>query len=225
MRWLTFGATLAMVVPLAGCAIGPGPTSPSPSGSAAALVGGVTIQDPAGDVIDLQERPGATPAYIDIRELGAASDGERLQLTLTLGDALPTPAPDLTERLAFNIEVYAADPAIPANASDRDNLRYIIAVGSGSMGEGLPPAYHPGIYDWTRGPDPVFIRGEAFPGTLSVSGDQIVLTVSLASLGDPSEMWVGVKTVSTLSSPEGEALSSTGDSAPDDGGGWLVIEP
>ena len=57
---------------------------------------------------------------------------------------------------------------------------------------------------------------------VAVAGDEIVLTVSLAALGDPSEMWVGVKTVSTLSNPEGEALSSTGDSAPDAGQGLAV---
>jgi hypothetical protein len=214
-----------IAIAVAGCAVAPGPTAPATVASGPELVPAATIQDVAGDVLDLQDRPGATPAYIDVHELSAGSDGTRLQLTLTVADALPTPGPGATERLAFNLHLYAADPAIPENANDRDNLRYTIAVNSGSLDEGLPATYHPGIFDWTRGADPIFIRGSDFPGTLTVVGDTIVLTVSLAALGDPGAVWIGAQTVSTLSTPEGEALSSTSDSAPDVGQGWLVLEP
>jgi len=211
-------ASIGIVV--AGCAIGPGPTTESLPD----LVGAATIQDVAGDVLDLQDRPGATPPYIDVRKLSAVSDGDRLQLTLTVAEALPQPAPAVTERLTFNIQVFEGDPASPENANDLANRQYTISVYSGSIAGGLL-AYHPGWFDWTQGPDPIPFSGPVFPVTVAVAGDEIVLTVSLDALGDPTRMWIGVGTVSTLSNPAGEAVSSTGDTAPDAGHDWLFIEP
>ena len=216
----TLVAIASIAIAVAGCAIGPGPTTQSVPD----LVEAASIQDVAGDVLDLQHRPGATPDYIDVRTLSAASDGERLQLTLTLADALPQPAPAVTERLTYNFEVFEGDPALPENANDFGNLQYTIAVYSGSIAGGQL-AYQPGMFDWTQGPDPIPFGAPDFPGTVAVAGDEVVVTVSLAALGDPSQIWVGVKTVSTLSNLEGEAISSTGDAAPDAGRDWLFIEP
>lgn len=190
-----------------------------------ALGAAVRMEDVEGDVVDLQDLPGAAPAYIDVRELVAASDGTTLQLTLTVAEALPRPAPRETERLSYNFEVFTGDPVSPENAQDMNRVRYTIAVASGPMGEGLPAAYHPGIYDFTRGPDPVFHFGPQFPGTLDVTGDTITLTVALSALGDPDELWIAIRTVSTLSTPEGEAISSTGDAAPDAEGTWMTLRP
>ncbi len=183
------------------------------------------MEDVEGDVVDLQGLPGATPAYIDVRELVAASDGTTLQLTLTVAEALPRPAPRENERLSYNFEVFTGDPASPENAQDVNRVRYTITAASGPMGEGLPAAYHPGIYDFTRGPDPVFHFGPQFPGTLDVTGDTIVLTVALSALGDPDELWIAIRTVSTLSTSEGEAISSTGDAAPDAERTWMTLRP
>jgi hypothetical protein len=209
------------------CAVEPTVTPPASTIDVATPVLGaaVRMEDVEGDVVDLDGRPGATPAYIDVRELVAASDGTTLQLTLTVAEALPRPAPRELERLGFNFEVFTGDPVSPENAQDVNRVRYTITAVSGPIGEGLPATYHPGIYDFTRGPDPVFHFGPQFPGTLDVTGDTIVLTVALSALGDPDELWIAIRTVSTFSTSEGEAVSSTGDTAPDAERTWMTLRP
>lgn len=215
-----------VVAAVAGCATGPAPNeSLQPTATDARADVSATIPDPVGDVVDLEDRPGATPAYIDVRELVAASDGTTLQLTLTVAEALPRPAPRENERLSYNFEVFTGDPISPENAQEVNRVRYTLTAVSGPMGEGLPAVYQPGIYDFTRGPDPVFHFGPQFPGTLDVTGDTIVLTVALSALGDPDELWIAIRTVSTLSTSEGEAISSTGDMAPDAEQTWMTLEP
>lgn len=218
---------VALGVAGAACAVEPAPTPSASTVDVATPVLGaaVRMEDVKGDVVDLQAKRGATPAYIDVRELVAASDGTTLQLTLTVAEALPRPAPRENERLSYNVEVFTGDPASPENAQEVNRVRYTITAASGPMGEGMPAAYQPGIYDFTRGPDPVFHFGPQFPGTLDVTGDTIVLTVALSALGDPDELWIAIRTVSTLSTSEGEAISSTGDMAPDAEQTWMTLEP
>lgn len=221
------GLGVALGIACVACAVEPAPTPPAATVDVATPVLGaaVRMEDVEGDVVDMQAKRGATPAYIDVRELVAASDGTTLQLTLTVAEALPRPAPRENERLSYNFEVFTGDPVSPENAQEVNRVRYTLTAVSGPMGEGLPATYQPGIYDFTRGPDPVFHFGPQFPGTLDVTGDTIVLTVALSALGDPDELWIAIRTVSTLSTSEGEAISSTGDMAPDAEQTWMTLEP
>ncbi len=171
MRGLAVGLGVALGIGSVACAVGPTPTPPPATVEAATPVLGavVRLDDAEGDVRDLEDRPGATPPYIDVLELVAASDGTTLQLTVTVAEVLPRPAPRGSERLSYNIEVLTGDPSSPENAQDVNRVRYTITATSGLGGEGLPADYGPGIYDFTRGPDPVFHFGPEFPGTLDVT--------------------------------------------------------
>lgn len=218
-------ATLLGALLLAGCATSmPGlPVQPAGPG----LVAQGTLEDPAGDLIDGDDNPVDTPAYIDIRSLEAVADGATLRLTLTLAGALPKATDPEIAGLRYYVFLHTDGAAVPERDSPAVGIGYTVALHSrGALG------YVPGIRDWS-GPEaapgrlPVERLGPDFPGTADVAGDTIVLTVPLDALGSPHVIRIGAWATRILRVGGGR-WGDPGDLLPDyDPGGatgdWLVL--
>jgi hypothetical protein len=213
--------TVLSALLLAGCGILP--VQPAGSG----LVAQGRLEDPAGDLLDGDDNPVDTPAYIDIRSLEAVADGANLRLTLTLAGALPA-APDPEVDLRYAIAVHTDSDAVPERDDPAVGIGYTIALHSrGALG------YQPGIRDWTY-PEaygdqrPVERLGPDFPGTAEVDGDRIVLTVPLAAMRDPHVIRIGAWTGRWP--PAYRGYGDPWDMLPDHdprgtSGDWLVLGP
>ncbi len=219
-------AVLLGALLLAGCATSTPVLPVQPAGPG--LVAQGTLEDPAGDLLDGDDNPVDTPAYIDIRSLEVVADGASLRLTLTLAGALPAaPDPDV-ERLLYSVLLHTDGDAVPERDDPRLGMGYTVRLHSrGALG------YQPGIRDWTYpeaygdGDQPVERLGSDFPGTADVAGDTIVLTVPLAALRNPHVIRIGAWTTSFPNPPRGR-WGGPWDTLPDsDFGGatgdWLVL--
>jgi len=157
------------------------------------LVAQGTLEDPVGDLLDGDDNPVDTPAYIDIRFLEAVADGATLRLTLTLAGELPA-APDPDVEARYSVLLHTDGDAVPERDDPGVGVGYTVALHSrGALG------YVPGLRDWSApdaGPGslPVERLGPDFPGTADVAGDTIVLTVPLDALRDPHVIRIGAWT-------------------------------
>ncbi len=185
-------ATLLSALLLAGCASSTLGLPVQPAGPG--LVAQGTLEDPVGDLLDGDDNPADTPAYIDIRSLEAVADGATLRLTLTLAGALPAVTDPDVERLLYSVFLHPDGDAVPERDDPGVGVGYTVTLHSrGALG------YLPGIRDWTY-PEaygdqfPVERLGPDFPGTAEVAGDTIVLTVPLDALRNPHVIRIGVWT-------------------------------
>jgi len=210
--------TLLGVLLLAGCATSTLGLPVQPAGPG--LVAQGRLEDPAGDLLDGDDNPVDTPAYIDIRFLEAVADGATLRLTLTLAGELPAAPDPEVERLLYSVFLHTDGDAVPERDEPGVGVGYTVALHSrGALG------YVPGLRDWSApdaGPGhlPVEHLGPDFPGTADVAGDTIVLTVPLDALRDPHVIRVGAWTARGWGEASDTLPDSDHDGATRD---WLVL--
>ena len=214
-----FGVVLLAAIAVGGCANesqGGGPAGPG-------LVAHGVLEDLVGDIVDQGSRaPRLDPRHIDLKGIEATTDGANLQLTLALAGPLPeSPKPD--PRLTYNIMLHTDVDAVPAMDGPH-TTGYFVTVSSDP-----PSGYQPSLVLWD-GANPVQLIGPTFPGTLSVAGDRVTVTIPLSAIGDPRVIRLGVAAYATGIDPTGvQDVATTEDQLPDtrpgDDQGWLTLGP
>ncbi len=213
------------VLLLAGCGTSALSLPVQPAGPG--LVAQGTLEDPAGDLLDGDDNPVATPAHIDIRSLEAVADGATLRLTLTLAGALPKASDPEIAGLRYYVFLHTDGDAVPERDDPGVGVGYTVALHSrGALG------YVAGFRDWTYpeayGDEPPVERlGPDFPGTADVAGDTIVLTVPLDALRNPRVIRIGAWATRILRVGGGR-WGDPWDTVPDSDfrgatGDWLVL--
>ena len=146
--------------------------------------------DPAGDV---------TPGFIDIVTLSADGQPGSLNLSMTLADGVPTGSPAVGS-LAYSFDL----------DTDGDGTADYTATLALVPGGGFSPT----LIDKHAGSK---LTGSDFPGTATVAGATIALTVRFEALGCPSA--VGVRGASQQT----KAGATTGDQVPDAPDVWVIV--
>ncbi len=213
MRWQPSSircglATLMVAVTLAGCAAdgaspgasGPtasfGPTgsavpgTPSVSGSTAAIAATGSVADATGD---------ATPGYIDIVSMRATATGG--QLILDLRVAAPVPASSVEAGLLAY--AFALDTNGDRTADVSASLQTVPEGG-----------FRPVLIDTATGGRR---EGADFPGSASLSGAEITISLSLDAIGCPAS--VGIRG----SAERTKGGTTTRDDTPDTPTDWVTV--
>ncbi|MEA2654489.1 MAG: hypothetical protein QOI37_1716 [Chloroflexota bacterium] len=164
--------------------------SPGVPGTSASPTTVKTTGDTSGD---------ATPAYLDIAGLRVDAASAQLTLALDLGAAVPPGSPDVGQ-LAY---VFSLDVDGDGTADYTATFELI---------PGGP--YRPVLVDTRSGKR---LEGAAYPGTASLAGQTVTLTLPLDSLGCPSA--IGVRGASERT----KGGVKSGDTVPDGATDWIQV--
>jgi hypothetical protein len=136
---------------------------------------------------------------VDIVALGADGLPASLNLSMTLAAAVPPGSPAVGQ-LAYSFDL----------DTDGDGTADYTATLALIPGGGFSPT----LVDKHTGSK---LTGSDFPGTATISGSTIALTVRFEALGCPPTVWV------RGASEQTRAGATTGDQVPDPPGVWLTV--
>lgn len=168
-------------------ASGPIASGPIPTSSIGAAA---TVTDGSGDV---------TPDYLDITTLRAGSASGLLTLSMDLAEAVPTGTPGV------GLVAYSFSLDVDGDGNEGYSAALKLVPGGG---------FQPSLTNRRSG---TVLEGSAYPGTATLAGRTITLTVRLDALACPPTIRVHAQSEGT------QAGTTVSDRVPDSETAWIAV--
>jgi hypothetical protein len=156
-------------------------TAPPVAVSPAASLPGLTaaesvLSDPKGDVVDAAGNLAPPSPIVDIRSVGASAHGLAFTLRLRLAGKVPANLP--------SSGMHEITYAVNVEADGSGDYDYTILVGNREDG-----TWYASLTDLSIGRAGT---GDPFPGSLTIAGHVVTITVLQTALGMPTQLRLGV---------------------------------
>ena len=186
--------------------------APSSTNAPGLVAASTSINDKKGDLVDEAGDAVKKNGRVDIVKVTASTDGSSLRLTLELADDIPTTLPSTEQALTYLFQV----------ETDRSgSFDYWVVVSNLENG-----SWSAALTDYTEAGHGKSAYGPRFPGSVSVAGNLVTVTVALLSIGNPAKLRIAAA-AERDDHPSGKVLAE--DHAPKDTAkpskAWLALGP